>query len=139
MSSRIAARSWLVRWAVCVFLLAASFVLFPLLALALSGSSEAAPLLPRQVRNVLFFWPQYFLLLGGIEDRVTGARHLVGLSTVFSIAVWLTFLAGYAWITRPLRIVYVLLGLFPAVATVLELLLAVGLRAAGFAAVMDGL
>lgn len=140
MGLSIARNGWLVRYALCVSILAASLVAFPLLVLAVAGSPETLPLvLPRPLKNLLFLWPQYFLLPAGIEDRATGARHWVGASTVVSVGVWLALLGGYAWLTRRMRMLYVLLGLLPTAAVLLQLLLAVALRLAGFAPVLDGL
>lgn len=137
MSSSTDTRNWLARYVLCVLLLTVSFVLFPIFALAI-GQTPAASVLPRVLRNLLFFWPQYFLLLGGLEDRATGVRHLVGVATVLSLTGWLGLLAGYAWLTRGLKLVYVLVGLFPLLGMALEVVLALVLRSAGLAAVLDG-
>jgi hypothetical protein len=135
-----ATHRWLIRYALCVSLLAGSLVLFPLLVLAVTFSSEALPLvLPRSLKNLLFFWPQYFLLPAGIEDRATGVHHWAGVSTVVSVTMWLLLLGGYAWLTRRARTAYVLLGLLPTAAVLLQLILAVALRLAGFSPVLDGL
>lgn len=138
MSLAINTRIWLFRYAVCVLLAGVSFVLLPLLVLAMSRFPETSALLPRTLRNLLFFWPQYFLLLGGLEDRATGARHLEGTSTLLSIVVWLTLLAGYTWATRALRFGYVLVALLPALALMLQLLVGMVVHGAGFAPVLDG-
>ena len=137
MSLAIETRNWLFRYAVCLLLMVVSFVLLPLLVLAASRFPEASTLVPRTLRNLLFFWPQYFLLLGGLEDRATGARHLEGIATVLSMAVWLTLLAGYTWATRAVRFGYVLVALLPVLALLLQLV-GVAVRSAGFAPVLDG-
>ncbi len=127
----------LARYGICVFVLTASFVLLPLLVLAVAHSSPSFGI-PRVLGNLLFFWPQYFLLPGGIEVRETGARLLEGWSSVVSVALWLVLVGAYAWATHRWKLLYVLLGLLPSAAIVLELVLGGLLGMAGFGVVLDG-
>lgn len=128
------------RYAVCVGLLAASLLLFPLLALGIyllvaPGATTFA--LPRVLSNTLFFWPQYLLLPNGIVDTATGSPHLVASARYPCAALWLGAVAGYVWLTRRARAAWVFAGVLPAVAVLVQVLLLV-LRALGFTVVLDG-
>jgi hypothetical protein len=120
------------RLSACAAVLAVSFVALPLLALAVGEA------LPRVLRTLLFFWPQYFLLPNGLAERGTDAIRFAGSAIYWSSSLWLTALAAYVWLTRRSRLWYVLAGLLPALAVALELLLLGVLQPLGLSVVLEG-
>ena len=124
------------RYAACIALLVASFALLPLLALA--GAQLGLSWVPRQVSNLLFFWPQYFLLPNGLLTPETGARHLAGLAPYLSVAFWLAVMAGYVWVTRRLAMRYVLIAMLPLFGVMVLVVLALVTSAFGVSIVLDG-
>jgi hypothetical protein len=124
------------RYAACAALLVTSFVLMPLLALA--GARLGLSWVPRQVSNLLFFWPQYFLLPNGLATRATGAAHLAGSAPYLFATFWLAVMAGYVWVTRRLATRYVLIAMLPIFGALLQVVLALVSAAFGLSVVLDG-
>lgn len=124
------------RYAACTALLAASFVLLPLLALA--GAQLGLSWVPRQVSNLLFFWPQYFLLPNGFETRETGAAHLAGSAPYLSVTLWLAVTVCYVWVTRRVAMRYVLIAMLPIFGLMLQVVLVLVTAASGLSVVLDG-
>jgi hypothetical protein len=124
------------RYAACTALLVASFALLPLLALA--GAQLGLSWVPRQVSNLLFFWPQYFLLPNGLVTRETGAAHLAGPAPYLFATFWLAVMAGYVWVTRRLATRYVLIAMLPIFGVLLQVVLALVTAAFGLSVVLDG-
>jgi hypothetical protein len=132
-------KTFMRRYAICAGLLAASCVVFPLLVLGVhrfvSGASSGVPI---WLANVLFLWPQYVLWPNGIAERGTEAVHWAGALPLSSAAFWLAAIAAYAWCLRRVRLLWVVVAFFPAVAAVAQLALW-ALWAFGFHLVIDSL
>jgi hypothetical protein len=133
-----AVETFLRRYALCVVALAISLVALPLLALMGYVASFLPPLLPVQVRNAAFFWPQYLLLPNGIAHSLTGSVALASVAPYLMSMFWLLAIVPYAWLTRRLRLGWMLAVLLTAAAVLAELVL-LGLGALGFQPVLDGL
>ncbi len=129
---------FLKRYAISVALLALSLVVFPLLAVGAYLLGPAPLSLPRMLSNALFFWPQYLLLPYGVVDRATEISYWVTTARYPSAVFWLAATAAYIWLTRGARLKWVVAGLFPAIAVLVQLVLWV-LGAFGYVAFLDGL
>jgi hypothetical protein len=125
------------RYVLCAVLFAASFVLFPLLALGPYYFGGGTVALPTWLSNVLFFWPQYLLWPNGIVERTTEMPHFAGVMPLLAAAFWLAAIATYVWCLQRVRMLWVLAGLFPAAAVVAQLCL-FALTALGFRPLLDG-
>jgi hypothetical protein len=130
--------AFLRRYALCVIALAISLVLLPLLALVGHVISFLPPVVPAQVRNAAFFWPQYLLLPNGISHTITGSIALPSVTPYLMSTFWLLALAAYAWLTRRLHVAWILAGLLPAAALLAQLVI-LGLSTLGFRPLLDGL
>ena len=126
----VAKRQLVVRFVLCAGLLALSWVALPLLALAV-------PALPAWLGNHLFFWAQYLTPVGFVE-RAGGAVHLTPAAPYMGLLFWIAAVAAYVWLTRRIRIAYVLAAFFPAVVLVLVLLSSL-LASLGYTVLLDGL
>jgi len=124
------------RYMVCIAAFAVSLVAFPLLALA----PMALPFRwPSWLGNLLFFWPQYLLLPGGLRTPPDGAvARLEVLAPALAVCFWLLAIAGYVYATRGWTKRRALAAFGPAVLTT-AWLVAVALAAMGYAPVLDGL
>jgi len=115
-------KSFIRRYALCTGLLATSCVVLPLLVLgAHNAGLGASGALPAWGANLLFLWPQYVLWPSGIAERGTEAIHGASVLPLASAAFWLVAIAGYAWLLRRVRLVWVLLAFLPAVALVAQI------------------
>jgi hypothetical protein len=132
-------KTFIRRYAICTGLLAASCVVFPLLVLGAQGmGSGASSGVSIWLANVLFLWPQYVLWPSGVAARGTEAVHWAGAFPFASVAFWLAAIAAYAWCLRRVRLLWVLVAFFPAVAVVAQVGLWM-LSAFGFRLVIDSL
>ena len=129
-------KKFLRRYAICVGLLAASCVVFPLLVLGAHGVGASG--VPRFLSNLLFLWPQYLLWPNGIAERETEAVRGAAALPWSSILFWLAALGVYAVCLRRVRMLWVIVALFPAVLVVAEIALWV-LGGLGFRVVIDAL
>ena len=126
-------KTFIRRYALCAGLLATSCVVLPLLVLGMHGAGlGGSSALSVWWANVLFLWPQYVLWPSGIAERGTEAVHGASVLPWASAAFWLVAIAGYVWLLRRARLLWVVLAFLPAVAVVAQigllLLAALGLR-----------
>jgi len=123
------------RYTMCIAVFAVSLVAFPLLALA----PMALPIRwPSWLGNLLFFWPQYLLLPGGLRTQADPAGvRLEVVAPVLAVCFWLLAIAGYVYATRSWAKRGVLAVFGPAV-LMAAWLVAVALAAMGYAPVLDG-
>jgi len=127
--------SYLGRYMLCIAALAVSLVLFPLIALV---PTVVAVHWPAWLGNGLFFWPQWLLLLSGLESVSSTTVYGTTLAPWVAAAFWLIVVAGWTRLTLAWRAPWALLALFVAVVITTELMVLV-LRSLGFRVVLDGL
>jgi len=119
------------RYALAIALLTVSFVLLPLVALAL-------PALPAMIGRLLFYWPQYALLPGGLREPLPGvAVYAASVAPIASGMFWLAAVAIFVRLTSRWRMAVVLLSLLPGAALLSGLVLAF-FDVLGFVPVLDG-
>lgn len=115
-------KNFIRRYALCAGLLATSCVVLPLLVVgAHTAGLGTSSRVPTWLANVLFLWPQYVLWPNGIASRGTEAVYGASLLPLASAIFWLIAIAGYAWVLRRTRLLWVLLAFLPAVAVVAQI------------------
>ncbi len=129
------ADSYLRRLALCIAIFASSLIVLPLLALAQTGLPVAWP---RSISNLLFFWPQYWLLPFGIRSAADEAVVSAGVTLTGMSVLWVLVLAGYARTTMAWRVRSVVLALLPTVLLMGSLVLVI-LGWLGWSPVLEGL
>jgi hypothetical protein len=125
-------QKWIRAFAILLSVLVISLPVLPLLAFALDS------VLPRQIGNFLFFWPQYVLLPNGLRtDSPEYTVVLFDRSMELAIAFWVVFLALAGLLVRRWSAKWIVLVSFP-LALFTVALAGEALRAFGLGVALDG-